>query len=215
MKFLYSPNGAYLFDNLIDLLHSQERHNNLVVEATFNELLKETMLEKAQFERLTDVDLLRTSLELVTQGLDSGLKAIGVEVDFSSYIKDAQNRLKFAAKEIAKLADASHGTENPRQVPKPLESAQGIQFQLAPLTMGSQFNGLFAFAVEAAIFDLEALQKQYSVEGDWFPATISKDDFLFIVDYSSVLVNLSHLSRDHWSKAKGELIEMMDFLETI
>lgn len=47
MKFLYSPNGAYLFDNLIDLLRNQERHNNLVVDATFNELVKETMLEKA------------------------------------------------------------------------------------------------------------------------------------------------------------------------
>ncbi|MBD1914998.1 MULTISPECIES: hypothetical protein [Cyanophyceae] len=212
MKFLYSPNGAYLFDNLIDLLRNQERHNNLVVDATFNELVKETMLEKAQFERLTDVALLSASLDLVTQNLDSELKARGVEVDFSSYSKDAQNRLKFAAKEIASLAAAAHGDENHRQVPEPLVSAQGIPFQLQSLRMGSQFNGLHAFAVETATFDLEALQKKYPVEGDWFPATIFKNDFLFIVDYSSILVNLSNLSNDHWPKAKDQLIEIMDYL---
>lgn len=133
-------------------------------------------------------------------------------VDFSSYVKDAQKRLKFAAKEIAALAAAAHGPENQREAPKPLVSAQGIPFQLAPLAMGSQFNGLYAFAVEAATFDLEALQKKYAVEGDWFPATIAENDFLFIVDYSSVLVNLSNLSNDHWPKAKEKLVEMMDFL---
>ncbi|MBD2109989.1 hypothetical protein [Nodosilinea sp. FACHB-13] len=212
MKFLYSPNGAYLFDNLIDLLRNQERHNNLVVDATFNELVKETMLEKAQFERLTDAALLKTSLDLVTQNLDSELKARGIEVDFSSYVKDAQNRLKFAAKEIASLAAAAHGDANHRQVPEPLVSAQGIQFQLTSLAMGSQFDGLYAFAVETATFDLEALQKKYVVEGDWFPATITENDFLFIVDYSSVLVNLSHLSHDHWTVAKEKLVEIMDYL---
>jgi hypothetical protein len=214
MKFLYSPNGAYLFDNLIDLLRNQERHNNLVVDATFNELVKETMLEKAQFERLTDVALLSNSLDLVAQGLNSELKTRGVEVDFSSYIKDAQNRLKFAAKEIATLAAAAHEDGNQQQIPKPLVSAQGIRFQLAPLVMGSQFNGLFAFAVGTAMFDLEVLRKKHPVEGNWFPATISKDDCLFIVDYSSVLVNLSHRSPEHWTKVKEQLIEMMDCLKT-
>ncbi len=212
MKFLYSPNGAYLFDNLINLLRNQERHNNLVVEATFNELVKETMLEKAQFERLTGVALLSTSLDLVTQSLNSELKARGVEVDFSSYVKDAQKRLKFAAKEIAGLAAAAQGDESQREAPEPLVSAQGIPFQLTSLRMGSQFNGLYAFAVENATFDLEALQKKYAVEGGWFPATITENDFLFIVDYSSILVNLSNLSNDHWPKAKEKLIEMMDCL---
>ncbi|WP_017299644.1 hypothetical protein [Nodosilinea nodulosa] len=212
MKFLYSPSGAYLFENLIDLLRNQERHNNLVVDATFNELVKETMLEKAQFERLTDVALLSTSLDLVIQSLDSELKARGVDVDFSSYRKDAQNRLKFAAKEMASLAAAAHEGENQRQVPEPLVTAQGIPFQLTSLRMGSQFNGLYAFAVETATFDLEALQKKYPVEGDWFPVTISENDFLFIVDYSSVMVNLSHLSHDHWARAKSELVEMMNCL---
>ncbi|MBW4485321.1 MAG: hypothetical protein KME14_22525 [Tildeniella torsiva UHER 1998/13D] len=212
MKFLYSPNGAYLFDNLIDLLRNQERHNNIVVDATFNELVKETMLEKAQFERLTDAALLKTSLQQVTQILDSELKARGVGVDSSSYTKDAQKRLKFAAKEMASLAAAAHGDENQRQVPEPLVSSQGIQFQLTPLAIGSQFNGLYAFAVETATFDLEALQKKYAVEGDWFPATITENDFLFIVDYSSILVNLSNLSHDHWPEAKEKLVEMMDCL---
>lgn len=92
-------------------------------------------------------------------------------------------------------------------------SAQGIRFQLTDLAMGSRFNGLYAFAVETATFDMEALQKKYPVEGNWFPATISKDDCLFIVDYSSVLVNLRNLSSDHWPKAKDQLIEMMNHLK--
>ncbi|PSB03837.1 hypothetical protein C7B76_32340 [filamentous cyanobacterium CCP2] len=212
MKFLYSPNGAYLFDSLIDLLRNQERHNNIVVDAAFSELVKETMLEKAQFERLTDIALLSTSLNLVTQSLDSELKSRGIEVDFSSYVKDAQNRLKFAAKEIASLAATAHEGENQRQVPEPLVTAQSIQFQFTSLTMGSEFNGLYAFAVETATFDLEALQKKYAVEGDWFPATISENDFLFIVDYSSILVNLSNLSHDQWAKTKEKLVEMMNCL---
>ena len=212
MRFRYSPNGAYLHKRLISLLRHPDQHTTLIVNVIFNELVKETMLEKVQYESLSDKALLNTSLELVAQNLDADLKAMGVEVDFNSYKRNAEANLKFTSREMASLASAARSEEDHRQIAEPLVSIHGIRFQLSSLAMGSQFNGLFSFAVEAAVFDLEALQKEYTIEESWFPVTITKDNLLFIVEYSSILVNLIHLPSDNWPKAKNELTELMNYL---
>jgi hypothetical protein len=212
MKFLNSPNGAFLYNSLISLLSVQGTPNTLIVEAVLTEMVKETMREKALFDASFQADPLQKTLSLVIQSIHADLGQLKLEPNLKSYAETTEARLKYGSREIAELSKAASEYGEFWAAPEPQISAQGVPYQVTKLSLGNQFSGILGFAIDGSTFNLAELQARYGIEGHWFPLVVPVEEFIFVVDYSSVLVNLKDVSPGQWTKAKDKLTEMMDTL---
>lgn len=211
MRFHNSPNGVFLYESLLDLLSHQERHNNLIVEAVFNELVKEVMRDEARTQDYSQVDLLRSALDEVALSLSKELNRGDTEFDLDPYIKNCAARLKYVSREIMALARSDVLRAN-QDLGELLVNAQGVPYRLHYLSIGMYFNGIYGFSVDGETFDMGQLQQTYQIEAKRFPCEVTLGSLLFIVDFSSILINLNGCTEDQRTLAKFKLTEIIDTL---
>lgn len=210
MKSLNSPNGVFLYNSLLKLLSVQGSPNTLIVEAVLSEMVKETMRSKALFDTSYQTDPLQKALFHVLQSLQADLRQWKLEPNLKSYIETIEAKLKLGSREVAELSKAALQGKEHQEALETQISAHGVSYQVTTLTIGNVFDGLLGFTIDGSTFDLSELQAQYLVEGDWFPLMVTAEEFLFIVDYGSILVNLKGSSHSQRYKARDKLTEMMD-----
>lgn len=175
------------------------------LEFALTELVRERMRAIAQHDAmgLTGPDLLQRAAADVTSELVPALEANQLELEFAPYLKAVKAKLKNTAKEICTLSRELSRSRIDRRIgdKAAMHAQSGKSFSVLELGLRDSIHGLFVEPPEAMEqINVEAFgeQRDWKVEGDWFPYEIhSPDGSLFIIDDDgSVFISTEGLSRE-------------------
>lgn len=192
------------------------------LEFALADLVRDEMRSIAQRERRfpRSADLLGVAIERVTGTIEKALDGENIGVDLNKYIAKVRTTLTYPAKEIQclgeKLAESRHIDKLGAKQDVIAES--GCEFVVHELGLREAIQGLLVEPAEQCQeinVDVIRDQRDWRVEGEWFPYEVFAEEFVFVIDDDgSIFVSTRNLPPELRQKANRLLRQLAELLFT-
>lgn len=186
--------------------------NNLILQLTLTELVKQVMRELARDEEshCFEGNLLQKAVQITSQKIQERTEPARLQLDLSLYFQRIYRSQRLVAREMTELGfrlqQAWQGEilRPPRVITNAL-----VPFEIAELGLREVPEGLIAYPLTLCQLNMEQVHQDYQVHGMNFPWEVVVNEFVFVVEADgSIITFLEGFPSSFFEQSQAALIHL-------